>query len=277
MRSDHCDRQPRRITGLLRGTASKSVGAILANDAIEQDDAPLGHQRFWLEYKTVMLLQELLLTAAVDQTISFPVSRALPERAQSAEIPVCVHQEDLDLMMGNANLLGFQQFVQRTTPSTLNAFQMIEVAQPHHQINVRALMPHGNVLSTILAKSRNLLLQWHGNRSEKYNLMHLRKFGQFVRHNLSRSAELLLAFQQAAVRLAHVLFGRLLGHTYVVLRQPASAFCLRPVHFAVFGHIDTKLNSVRTIASAIPYRLTCMKKTLSGLQCKTTAISRQVV
>ncbi len=81
MRSDHGDRQPRRVTGLLRGTTSKNVGAILVNDAIEQDDALLGHQRFWSEDNTVMLLQELLLTATVDQTISFPFLGALPKVA----------------------------------------------------------------------------------------------------------------------------------------------------------------------------------------------------
>ena len=133
----------------------------------EKYNADISGESLWFKRKARVLPQELGFSTSGNPTRILSLWAGAKD-TKTAKITVGLgpHHEDINLVMGHANVLFREQVVQGLRARLLNRFQATQIGDPYSHIDVLTLMINGNARSAELAESRYFLLQGADNRAK---------------------------------------------------------------------------------------------------------------
>ena len=173
------------------------------------DASPIEHrvlsrrQKIGARHEPVDHLVERDCAATGNEAIA-PFLGTLVERAEPAQIGVVsrIEHEDIELVRHNAGVgPRYKRLAQGTIGRPVYFAKTLLQFDPERQIEIAALMPNLDALTTEIAETRNLLPQRLRHRAYHGNRMDLRKRHPRIRHDIGCHAKPALLNQQIFVLL----------------------------------------------------------------------------
>lgn len=117
------------------GPAQKPAAAFI------QQDRSIGGERAGFEHKSFVLFQKRLASASRRKAFDLSL-RTLRKGAEPAEIiiPVFAEQENVDLVMGDADTALFEEIDHGPTAGAIESRQMVEAIDRYSEVAVSALV-----------------------------------------------------------------------------------------------------------------------------------------
>jgi hypothetical protein len=138
----------------------------------------------------------------------------LPEGAESAEIviPSLAEQEDVNLMMGDADTRLLKQVVDRPTAGAIEGSQIVVPINCDREVDVSAFVENFNPVTPEGLEAGNLAHQRSGQRTEQRDRAYLFHLCQIGRYRIRCAAELRLPYAHQAILFRYLLARGFAGH-----------------------------------------------------------------
>jgi hypothetical protein len=204
------DRDRRRIE--IGGATQKSAPAFI------QNRGPVGGKRAGLELEAFVLLQKRLAPASRREALDLAFG-TLREAAEPAKIviPSFAEQEDVDLMVGDADTSALKEIDDGAIASAVESGQIVEAINRNRKVDVSTLVENFDSMTPEGLEAGDFAHQRPGQRAEQRHRAHLFYLCKIRRYRVGGATERGLPREHEAVLFRDLSARGLAGHGSVAV------------------------------------------------------------